>query len=354
MKSVALLLLCAPLTFGAVPPPVEQWQRGFGTIYAEQSGLAVKQSRDGGYIVGASQGDPTDSGQFWVLRLDADGNLLWQQAGGSSDPDVEDYVVDVDETPDGGVVVLVESDSPFQTADLNKKDGAFGNEDFWVIRFDANGNQLWDHTFGASEQDEPHRIRAMPDGRFWLFGNFRDGTNGNRLSPTRGATSWWFVGLDTNGQKVAEQSFGGSSYNEAASFTPTANGGFVLVGTSDSPASGNKTGTNFGNFDIWVVRVDASGSKLWDKSFGGSEADYGLDAWETNGTLVVAGYSYSGASGNKSNAASGVWLIGLGQDGQKLWERVLAADDIRLFFPQRRPNGGRRLPARRDRICEPG
>jgi hypothetical protein len=101
----------------------------------------------------------------------------------------------------------------------------------------------------------------------------------------------------------------------------------LLVGQSESPVSGNKTSPHYGQVDVWVVRLDANGATLWDRTFGGTELDWASDAWEANGYFIVAANSYSGISGNKTIAATGGWLLGLDRDGTKLWERAVAENE---------------------------
>jgi hypothetical protein len=87
----------------------------------------------------------------------------------------------------------------------------------------------------------------------------------------------------------------------------------MLGGASASGVSGNKASISYGGFDYWLVRVDADGNKLWDKTFGGSGDDYvfGLTALG-NGEYVVAGHSASDVSGDKTVPGFGLpdyWLL---------------------------------------------
>src|SRR5262249_17728957 len=146
-----------------------------------------------------------------------------------------------------------------------------------VIRFDPNGNILWDRIFGSARDEEPVQIKETAEGGFGIFARFYDGPAAEGSVTNYGHGDWLFIRLDANGTKLWEESFGGSAYDLPGSFEITSDGGFILVGSSQSPASGNKTSPGYGSgdplwgtADVWVVRLGANGTKLWDRSFGGA------------------------------------------------------------------------------------
>jgi hypothetical protein len=67
--------------------------------------------------------------------------------------------------------------------------------------------------------------------------------------------------------------FGGTGDDIATTIVPAATGGYLVAGFSDSTTNGNKTAPNYGSFDYWVVRLDAFGNRLWDRSYGGATND---------------------------------------------------------------------------------
>src|SRR6185369_1458428 len=122
-----------------------------------------------------------------------------------------------------------------------------------------------------------------------------------------------FIAITANAQTVYppaiewQRSFGGTNDDRLRSLQQTADGGFILGGFSNSdPASGangNKSSSNFGNYDFWVVRTDAGGNKLWDRSFGGSGEDVLFSLQETTDRgFILGGYSTNRAGGNKTSA----------------------------------------------------
>lgn len=106
--------------------------------------------------------------------------------------------------------------------------------------------------------------------------------------------------------KLWDKTIGGSSWEDEVTALPTIDGGYILGGSSISNASGNKSENNKGETDYWVIKLDASGNKQWDKTIGGNSADYLSDIRQTSdGGYILAGSSQSGASGDKSENSVG-------------------------------------------------
>ncbi len=109
-----------------------------------------------------------------------------------------------------------------------------------------------------------------------------------------------------------QKEYGGWYYDEGTLIRPTADG-YMLMGTDGFGP--------FGYTDLWVSRLDANGDAVWQGFLGGSNHDFGWGlVTYPDGSSISVAYSFSSASGNKTNAAIGTWLIKLGPDGGKLWE----------------------------------
>jgi len=148
-----------------------------------------------------------------------------------------------------------------------------------------------------------------------LGGFSSSGATGNKTSAGYGGSDFWVIKTDSNGNKVWENSFGGSTNEELRALALTSDGGYLLGGYSASPVSGNKTSTNYGGADIWILRLDSNGNKLWEQTFGGTNDDYLYRLQETqDGGIILGGYSSSLVSGNKTSTNYGLsdfWLIKL-------------------------------------------
>jgi|GEM_PF-3138655 len=297
----------------------------------------------GGYLLAGTTGDSPirknfGGYDFWVVRIDAVGNKLWEQSYGGVGVD---WLNSVTATSDGGFLLVGSSDSG---AGGNKAATNYGASDLWIVRIDSQGNKLWDRGFGGSQYEYNFPgVRETKDKGFIIVGDSNSsGTDGNKTSPFR--TDWqvdaWIIRLDTMGNKVWEQSFGGIGGEGAVAVEELAEGGFIVLGTSTSVASGSKTaplyglphaGTGYGSHDYWLMRLNSAGEKMWEKTYGGEGVDipFGLGLLPGGG-YVLAGYSHSGVSGsadkgNKTTPNLGendYWIVRTDTDGNKVAEQT--------------------------------
>jgi hypothetical protein len=163
---------------------------------------------------------------------------------------------------------------------------------------DADGNQLWDKSFGGPSGDYLADLRQTADGGFILGGISYSGISGDKSSPSYGYQDFWLLKVDASGNKLWDKSFGGDNTDELYSLDITTDGGFVLTGDSWSGVSGNKTTANNGFADGWVVRVDAQGEKLWEKTLGTTNGEEFWSVQETaDGGFILGGWSRYGTGG---------------------------------------------------------
>ena len=310
------------------------WEATYGgTLYEQLKGLQV--APDGGFIAcGISYSDASGvkssphygNGDGWVVRLDSNGHKLWDRSFGGTN---EDSIRTIVGTSDGGFLLGGYSASP---PGGNKSSTNYGGRDFWVLRLDADGNKLWEQTYGGSGNDELLDMEVLSDGTILLGGGSTSPANGSKTSPNYGNTDFWLVAINTNGQQLWDMSFGGNSGDRLLACRQTSDGGFLLGGISRSPVSGNKTVTNFLNSptsDLWVIRLDAFRQTVWQQTFATTEiGDHGLlDLQLTpEGGFIVLGVALSSLSGSKSCLGFGsgdYWLIRCDAAGNKLWDMCL-------------------------------
>jgi hypothetical protein len=222
---------------------------------------------------------------------------------------------------DGGFVVAGRSQSQISAG---KATPNYGGSDYWMVCVDEEGNQLWDATFGGSRNDSARAVIEMSKGGYLVGGEAFSPADGNKTEPSYGTWDVWLVCVSTNGTKVWERSFGGTDSDGVWAVAGAHSGDYVVAGYSASPISGNKTAPAFGSWDMWIICVDADGGQKWDHSFGGSGFDYAQDIQRTrDGGFIVAGYSHSPISGNKTAQMLGfgdAWAVRLDAAGNKLWD----------------------------------
>lgn len=223
----------------------------------------------------------------------------------SSGGNSTDFAPLVKAAGDGGWIV-----GGYSYSDVSgtKNSPAYGFGDAWIVKVDAARNLQWERSFGGSEFDRVNDLQPTSDGGYIVGCTSFSDASGNKSSHGFGHADLWVMKLNGSGEKVWEQSFGGIGNDELRAVLQTSDGGFLAAGITYSPASGNKTSGSFGSGvpDYWVVKLDANGNKQWDKSHGGNDADELYAAQQTSdGGFLLGGHSFSGNNGSKSSAGSG-------------------------------------------------
>lgn len=291
------------------------WDKTYGGKGAEIL-TSLQQTPDGGYVLGGSSpsggGDKTGPGRgkwdYWVVKLDADGNKQWDKTLGGSD---NDRLAALHLTPDGGYLLggYSSSDSSGDKTLPSRRESF----DFWVVKLDAAGHQQWDKTYGGDKNDMMTALQPTQDGGYVLGGYVQTGSDGDITGTNKGGWDYWVLKLDAAGDKQWDQSFGGRDQDLLTCLQQTQDGGYLLGGHSDSDSNGDKSGDNRGGSDYWVLKLDAAGNKVWDKTFGGQNTDRMTTLLQaSDGSYLLAGSSDSGISGEKSQASLGgtdYWVI---------------------------------------------
>ncbi len=288
----------------------------------------------GGYSHSDANGDksqanrgPAITADFWIVKMDAGGNKLWDKTiGGSND----EYFAMVQQTTDGGFIVGGRSSSSISG---EKTQPSKGDNDYWLVKLDANGNKTWDKTFGGSEADALVSLQQTSDGGYILGGFSQSGIGGDKTQANKGfsgTNDYWVLKLDALGNKVWDKTFGGEWDDMLIALQQTADGGYLLGGYSQSGIGGDKTQISNGDYDYWVVKLNASGNKTWDKSFGGNELEVFSSLKQTSdGGYILGGSSSSGFGGSKTQGSQGYtdyWIVKLNASGNKLWDKTFGGN----------------------------
>jgi hypothetical protein len=153
------------------------------------------------------------------------------------------------------------------------------------------------------------------------------------------------VAAQTVPLKEWDARFGGGGADNLFSLQQTTDGGYILAGYSKSGISGDKTQASRGGFDYWMVKTNSTGVKQWDVSFGGTENDFLFSIQQTaDGGYILGGYSESGISGDKtqdSQGGSDYWIVKADANGIKQWDaRFGGSDNEELYYIQQTSDGG--------------
>jgi hypothetical protein len=221
-------------------------------------------------------------GDYWVLKVSQTGNLLWSRYYGGSFTDTPNGIV---ENSNNEFIIAGSSDSDDVDISGNK-----GSYDFWVVKAASDGNLVWEESFGGTEIDEARGIAYSNDGNFVVVGDTR--SSDVDVSSNNGAADVWITKISDSGNLIWEESIGGSNFDVPRSIRNTGDGGFIIAGSSRS--SNGAVSSNQGQNDAWVLKMNSNGQLIWEKTFGGSEIDFGYDAVElSNGSVILVGETNS-------------------------------------------------------------
>ena len=135
----------------------------------------------------------------------------------------------------------------------------------------------WAKNFGGARSDFGRSVVVTDDNKYVLAGGILSKENDTLIRPT--GLDAWVIKLDANGNILWQKTYGGTGDDSATKIVQTSDKGFIIVGESRS-----NTGdfiTNKGNFDAWVLKIDSLGNLEWQKTFGGSEDDYTTSVIQT-------------------------------------------------------------------------
>ncbi len=323
------------------------WQNTIGGPGSEQE-IALIETSDGGYafVCDSSSdmgGDKSEnkrgSTDYWVVKLDANGNKVWDKTYGG---DKFDNPYDIIQTSDGGYAIIGDSNSSLGDDKSEAPRGCCGDLDMWVVKLDASGNKTWDKTIGGTDWDYGNSILQTPDGGYILAGMSRSDTSGDKSEDSKGSFDYWIVKINSTGTKIWDKTIGGSNGEILFDLLATSDGGYLISGRSQSFLSGDKTEHRSGNNDNWIVKIDASGTILWDNTIGGNDRDgfetydiHPITAKETSDNkYIIGGTSLSPKSGDKTENSIGgydIWMVALENDGTVIWDKTLGGSNASIF-----------------------
>jgi hypothetical protein len=251
----------------------------------------------------------------WVIKINGQGDILWEQTYGSPYYDIaNDLVV----TSDGGFVFIDRVDNP--GGDISQFYGAY---DVWMCKCDANGNIEWEKTLGNEGLDNGVSLIINRRGNIMMVGAVQYHGGMVTCYPQGAIGNVWLVELDMQGNILWQECYGGSDY-EAGYKIIEVDAGYIFTGISysnDGDVSGHHGQAGLdGKKDIWVVNIDTVGEIIWQKSLGGSEIEFPSDIFISSlGEVLVFGVTTSNdgdVSGNHSYPGYlDVWLAKLDSSG---------------------------------------
>jgi len=271
-----------------VPEEIITWEKTFGGSSFERA-YTIQQTTDGGYIVAGQTSSFSSGGyDYYIIKLDNMGVVEWQNNFGGSSAEI---ARDVQQTADGGYILAGRSSS-FKV----------GYCDFYIIKLDSDGTKAWEQVYGGSTWDDPNAIEQTADGGYIVAG-YTDsiGSGGNDV---------YVMKLDSEGEQEWEDTYGGADSDVASAVQQTADGGYIVAGYTGSSGAGS--------WDVYVLKIDSTGTVVWEQTYGGSGYDAAESVQQTaDGGYIVAGYTESSGAGGRD-----MYVLRLDSAGVSLGEKT--------------------------------
>ena len=320
------------------PDGIVQWQKTYGGTGAEYL-ATVHETLDGGYILGGYSNSPVSGNKtenssnydFWIIKIDHLGNILWQNTiGGTSN----DYFRDLLVLEDGSYMIAGSSSSGIGG---DKTEVSYGADDYWLVKIDADGVITWQKTLGGSGSDFLYNLSSVEGGDILVVGYSNSGVSGTKTTANKGDHDYWIYRLSNTGTVVWEKCIG-SNLADYGTSVAIFEDGILFGGYSAGGISFDKTEVNEGSWDLWLVKTDFDGNIVWDRTFGGTGYDYLLGnnmVKNLDGSFSVLAFSDSEQGGDKWTIRQGctdLWLLRFDANGNNLWQVQLGSPSCEAAY----------------------
>jgi len=309
------------------------WEKTFGgSEWDEAKSLII--APDGGYLLFgytfSNDGDVYGNHggiDYWLVRTDSLGTLMWQRSIGSS---VHDIGVKLAMDSMGYIYMIGLSWG--QDGDVTHTNGVY---DFWFLKLNLSGDIVWDKNLGTTIMDNGLCISPTNDGGI-IVGGITDGIDGDMTCNTElGNETAWVVKLDSLNNIQWQQCYGGTYTESIMDIKNTSDRGYILLGLTNSN-DGDVSGFHgypgdVNIYDIWVVKVDCLGLMDWQRCLGGTKNEFPSFINITpEGNYLVGGSTAStdgDVSGNHPpEGATDHWIVKLNPAGEIIWQQCFGGD----------------------------
>ena len=275
------------------------WEKTYGGA-AKEEGYRIKKSADGNlFLLGVTESSGNGATDVHLLKVDIEGNVLWESVVGGSNRDSPATLV---EKASGEIIIAGNTESY-----------GIGSTDIYLVWIDASGTFIRQKTHGESLLDGSSDLLELATGELMLFGYTNNYGTASR--------DFYLLKMTSLGDSIWSKRYGGNaSYEEAHQLLQTANGNFLLHGHT------SKTDPNH---NMYSVLVDSAGNTIWEREVGGNQHDGGQAAIiNSAGNFVLLGRSMS--FGNQRQ----LLFVELTQNGNLIQQQQIGsaknerADDI--------------------------
>jgi hypothetical protein len=319
------------------------WSKTYGGSLDEK-GADILATQDGGFVVtgyaSSSDGDVSQNfgnQDFWVTKLNSSGNITWEKSFGFNGSDRAYAII---QTQDSGYLisgVLDVTASAGQGNTRQNSNQAHAGGDYWAVKLDASGNQEWTKYFGGNLSDDPFGVVETNSGNFILVGA-SDSADVD-ISNNKGSYDFWVVSISSTGSLIWEKNFGGTQIDEAHGIVKTTDNNFIIVGNTRSDDT--DISANFGDSDLWLVKIDESGNLIWEKSMGGASFDTASNISKSNNGYLISGSSRSENGFISTNyGQNDALVVNIDENGEVLWLKTIGGSEFDFAYDVTQLNDG--------------
>ncbi len=268
-----------------------EWEKTYGTNNTE-CGESGRQVADGGYIILATTSDAPFKDDAYLLKVNSSGDTIWSKRYGGSG---QDMVREVQQTTDLGYIFVGFT-------------GSFGpgilyGPNVYLVKTDSLGNQLWYRAYGDTTWDMGFSVQQTTDGGYIIAG-ITDYFHYDTCDV-------YLIKTDANGDTVWSKTYGGSGEDYGERVRQTSDGGYIIVGESNSFGAGD--------YDIYVIKTDSLGNIQWTRTYGGQQDDCSMDVKEIPGRgYIIVGITASFGAGDYD-----VYLVRIYSNGDTVWTKTI-------------------------------
>lgn len=292
---LASSLLLSSLAFrGEIKKENDEWNKEYGARDIAAF-LDIKQIEDGYILCGAAREAGTMNDDGWIVKIDKEGNKLWEKFYGGKNQDELWCILEVED----GYVAAGTTES-------------FGNGSFdcWLLKIDKEGNEIWNKTYGWKEDDFASKVIKGKDGGYLIVG-------GTATSPSP-YTDILLVKTDENGNVEWYKTFDGIGKDGDI--------GDDIIEVEDGYLIAGSTVINITErFDVWLIKIDKNGNEIWNKTYG----------WEGGGVAKAAvrkiedGYAIAGYVCLWDMEVPSGYLIKVDKEGNEIWKKCYPGTSLR-------------------------
>lgn len=284
--------------------------------------LASNSSSEDGDVNDHHSSPPALNDDIWISLI-INQKKIWSKSYGGTGFET---FKSIEKLSDG--IAIVAGSSTSRNGDVT---GNHGDADGWLFKIDSTGTVLWQKCYGGSGYDEINSVYPTSDGGYVCVGT-SSSTNGDLLNISAGGgNQLWIFKTDNNGNLIWSKIYGGLDDESGMVVKPAIDGGFIIA--SNTHSSDVFVPASHGRWEIWVLKIDDLGKKMWEYSYGGlwDERVSDIEALP-DGTFLVAGYS-SSSDGNVTSyhGNADAWCFKLGRIGSVIWSKSFGGTQEDIF-----------------------